>query len=220
MAKKITVHCFIFFVCLLSTALPLSAISQPDIQVQGLFKDKAVLNVNGNMRLLSVGQESPEGLKLLSADTSKALLSFEGKEFELDLSSRISSAFKTAEVNEVRLTPDARGHYITQMKINGRSVRVLLDTGATTIAMNSNQAKELGINYKDAPQGRVSTAAGVVNSHKVQLSSVQLGTITMNNVSASVLEGDAPDIILLGNSFLSRVDMRNEGSLMVLTAPF
>jgi len=197
-----------------------TVMAQPDIQVQGLFTGKAVLNVNGNLRMLSVGQESPEGVKLLSADPAKALVSFEGKKFELDLSSRISSAYKAAEVNDVRLMPDSRGHYITQVRINGRSAEVLLDTGATSIAMNSNHANQLGISYKDAPQGRVSTAAGDVNSRQVKLNSVQLGTITLNNVNAVVLEGNAPDIILLGNTFLSRVKMRNEGSLMVLTAPY
>lgn len=205
---------------LLSIAISALTISQPDIQVQGLFNDKAVLNVNGHLRMLSVGQQSPEGVKLLRADTSKARILFEGKEFELDLSSRISAAYTTAQVNDVRLMPDSRGHYITQVRINGRAAQVMLDTGATIIAMNSNHATQLGISYKDAPQGRASTASGVVNTRRVKLNSVQLGTITLNNVEASVIEGNSPDIILLGNSFLSRVDMRNEGNLMVLSAPY
>lgn len=202
--------------CLVSA----DVMGQPDIQVQGLFSGKAVLNINGNLRMLSEGQESPDGVKLISADTSNAVILYDGKEFTLDLSSRISAAYSNAEVNNIRLMPDSRGHYITQVRINGRSAQVMLDTGATSVAMSSRQADQLGINYKDAPQGRSSTAAGVVSTRQIRLSSVQLGSITLNNIEAVVLEGDSPDIILLGNSFLSRVDMRNEGNLMVLTAPY
>lgn len=195
-------------------------VAQPDIQVQGLFDGKAVLNINGALRMLSTGQVSPEGVTLVSANTSSAEILYQGERFELDLSSRISAAYSEAEVNEVRLLPDSRGHYITPVRINGRSVSVMLDTGATSIAMNSYQADQLGIDYRNAPQGRVSTAAGDVSSRRVKIASVQLGNITLNNLDAVVLEGNAPDIILLGNSFLSRVEMRNEGGLMVLTAPY
>lgn len=196
------------------------ALAQPDIQVQGLFDGKAVLNVNGKLRMLSEGQESPEGITLLSANTSSAEILYEGERFKLDLSSRISAAYTQAEVNEIRLMPDSRGHYITQVRINGRSAQVMLDTGATSIAMNSRQANQLGIDYHDAPVIRVSTAAGDVPSRRVKLASVQLGTIALNNLDAVVLDGDSPEIILLGNSFLSRVEMRNEGQLMVLKAPY
>ena len=211
------------FIALLISCLALSdlkAFSLPDIQVQGLFPNKAVLNINGKLRLLSAGQQSPEGIKLISANTANALILYEGKQYELDLSSRISAAYTAAAANDVRLLPDSRGHYITQVRINGRSVQVLLDTGATSIAMNSQQAARLGIDYEHGPQTIVATAAGDLKSRRVNLNSVQLGPIQLNNVEALVLEGSSPDIILLGNSFLSRVGMRTEGKLMVLTAPY
>ena len=200
--------------------LSVDIISQPDVQVQGLFTDRAVLNINGKLRMLSTGQKSPEGVKLLSANAVKALISYGGKEFELGISSHISTAYSAAALNDVRLIADSRGHYITQVRINGQSVQVLLDTGATAVAMSSRQADQLGISYRDAPRERVATASGHVAGRKVKLSSVQLGPITVNSVDAVVLPGGHPDIILLGNSFLSRVEMRNEGSLMVLTAPY
>lgn len=202
------------------SVLSCAAWGLPDIQVQGLFSGKAVLSIDGQLRMLSDGQRSDEGVELVSATASKAIILYDGEKFELDLSSRISASFSEAEVNDVRLIADSKGHYVTQARINGRSVQVMLDTGATVVAMSGNQADMLGIDYKSAPQGRVSTASGVVTSRQVRLSSVQIGNISMNAIDAVVLEGDSPSIILLGNSFLSRVDMRNDGGLMILTAPF
>lgn len=209
----------LFFSLLLMLAST-SGWSQPDIQVQGLFAGRAVLNIEGNLRMLSDGDTSPEGVELIKATSTNALIRYQGQEFELDLSSRISASFTQAESRDVRLMADSRGHYITQARINGRSVEVMLDTGATSIAMNSIHAELLGIDYKSGPTVRVSTAGGNVMSHQVQLRSVQVGDITVNSVTALVTEGSSPDIILLGNTFLSRVQMRNEGSIMVLSAPF
>lgn len=195
-------------------------IAQPDIQVQGLFAGKAVLAINGSMQMLSEGQVSPEGVSLVSATTSRAVVEFEGQRYELDLSSRINSAYVPAEDREVRLMADNGGHYFTTIRINGREARAMLDTGATSVAINSRQALSLGLNYRNAPSQVVSTAAGRVQARQITLNRVSLGDIELNSVTAMVLEGDFPEVILLGNSFLSRLEMNNQGSVMVLTAPY
>jgi len=196
------------------------AFAQPDIQVQGLFSGKAVLNINGNRHMLSEGQVSPEGVSLVSANTSVAVIDFEGQRYELDLSSRINSAFVPADRKEVRLLADSGGHYFTSIRINGRQAQAMLDTGASSIAMNSRQAQALGLSYRDAPSQVVSTAAGRVQARRITLSRVSLGDIELNSVTAMVLEGDFPEVILLGNSFLSRIETNNQGSVMVLSSPY
>ena len=202
--------------CMLATLV----IAQPDIQVQGLFAGKAVLNINGNMRMLSEGEVSPEGVLLVSANTNLAVIEHEEQHYELDLTSRINSAYIPAEGKEVRLFADNGGHYFTLIRINGQQAQAMLDTGATSVAMNSQHAQSLGIRYANAPSQTVSTAAGRVQARRVTLNRVSLGDIEINAVAATILEGDFPEVILLGNSFLSRVEMNNQGSVMVLTAPF
>tara|TARA_R110002073_G_scaffold219394_3_gene379709 strand:+ start:110 stop:715 length:606 start_codon:yes stop_codon:yes gene_type:complete len=197
-----------------------SVMAQPDIQVQGLFAGKAVLNINGSLRMLSEGEISPEGILLVSANTRLAVIEHEEQRYELDLTSRINSDFVPAENKEVRLMADNAGHYFTTVRINGRQATAMLDTGATSIAINSRQAQSLGLNYQDAPSHVVSTASGRVQARQITLNRVSLGEIELNAVAAVVLEGDFPEVILLGNSFLSRIEMNNQGSVMVLTAPF
>ena len=202
----------------------LGLIAQPmlaqDVQVQGLFSGRAVLNVDGKLRMLKEGESSPEGIRLISADTQRALVEINGERRELNLSSRISSSFKQAASNEVKLFADAQGHYQTEASINGRSARVLVDTGASLVAINSNQADLLGIKYIDGRPGRASTASGMVPTKQVTLHSVRIGSINMTNVEAVVIEGEFPEVILLGNSFLSRLEMRNDGKLLVMKAPY
>lgn len=196
------------------------ALAQPDIQVQGLFSGKAVLNIDGSMHMLSEGDISPEGVSLVSASATVAIIEFEGQRYELDLSSRINSAFVPADSKEIRLMADSGGHYFTDIRINGRQAQAVLDTGASSVAINSRQARALGLNYQNAPSQVVSTAAGRVQARRITLDRVSLGDIELNSVTAMVLEGDFPEVILLGNSFLSRIEMNNQGSVMVLSSRY
>jgi len=96
----------------------------------------------------------------------------------------------------------------------------MVDTGATTVAMNLPTAKALGLNYRAGEAINVNTANGVATAYIVMLDSVRVGDVEVRNVMASVSMGDFPAEILLGNSFLSRVDMRRENGLLVLEAQF
>ncbi len=101
--------------------------------------------------------------------------------------------------------------------INGRSVRFLVDTGASAIAMNAEQAKHLGIRYdKVGVRGSVSTASGFVDAYRVRLKSVSVGRITETNVEAFVIDGNHPGPILLGMTFLSRLSVEHSGNAMTL----
>ncbi len=98
---------------------------------------------------------------------------------------------------------------------------MLLDTGATSIAMSSVEAKRLGIQYwLSGEKIMVNTASGMARAYAITLNRVQVGSIGINNVSATVVEGSNPQDILLGMSFLNRVDMTNSGNVMVLRSKF
>ena len=118
---------------------------------------------------------------------------------------------------EERIFADDRGMFIRSGTINGRSVDFLVDTGATSIAMNASQAKWLGIRYRlKGKESTVSTASGFVKAYEVNLNTVSLGSIKQKNVRAVVIEGKHPGPILLGMTFLSNLKVDTKGIVMML----
>ncbi len=196
-----------------------------DISVAALFTGKAVLVINGGApRTVSVGQSTPEGIRLISADSSSAVIEFQGKRQTLipGSSGRFSggSTVGGSGSGSVTLTPDARGHYMTLGQINGGTVQFLVDTGATAIAIPSADARRLGINYLNGQRGYTETANGRATAYRITLDTVTVGGITLHSVEAVVLEGNGLNVALLGMTFLSRTDMRREGQSMTLVKRF
>ncbi len=204
----------------LCAALLLSVFSaqlfaSPEIIASGLFKDKALLTIDGKSRLLKVGASSPEGVKLLSSDSQQANILVEGQTLTLHLSERISTAFKKPKFSEVKIPRSRNGHYFTAGAINGRPAKFMVDTGATAIAMNINEARRLGIDLRQAKAGMSSTAGGMVETFRVVLDKVSVGSVTLHSIPASVIKGDFPEHILLGNSFLNKVEMTEQSGVLV-----
>ena len=207
-------------------ALPFVAAPAPaqaaDISVTALFGGKAQIAVDGGKpRMLSVGQTSPEGVKLISADSSAAVIEFQGKRRSLALGSgmRIASAGAASGTGggaSVTLTADTQGHYVTLGQINGGTVQFLVDTGATTVTLPSAEARRLNINYLGGQRGYTQTANGRAAAYRVSLDTVKIGDITLHAVEAIVLEGDGLKIALLGMSFLNRTEMRRDGQALTL----
>ncbi|HLD09534.1 MAG TPA: retropepsin-like aspartic protease [Methylophilaceae bacterium] len=97
------------------------------------------------------------------------------------------------------------GHYRAEAIINGSKVNVLVDTGATGVAISQKVANKLGLKSHSAI--RTTTANGDSVAYMTRLESVKLGGVEAKNVAADIapgLDGDA----LLGMSFLSRMDVR------------
>jgi aspartyl protease family protein len=202
-------------ICLCLLVAPL-ALAAPDVVVKGLFKGRAVLVVNGQTHLLKDGQTSPEGVKLISSSSKEAVVEIDGKTRVLNLSRHIGAQYRAAEFAEVRIPRGPDSHYWVSGIINGRRVDMMVDTGATFIAMNINEAQRLGIDYRNGVSGKIQTAGGIVDHFMVTLERVAIGNITVHQVEAAVLVGDFPQQILLGNSLLRRVEMKQEAGLLVL----
>lgn len=187
------------------------------VRAEGLFKDGAVLNIDGKRRLLKAGQTSPEGVRLLSANPKQAQIEMNGKRHSLGLSKTISSDFSAPAKRQVRVSKLRHNSYYTSGTINGQTVKLLIDTGATSVAMNSKMAKRLGIDYLlHGKKGSVRTASGITKAYSIKLNSVAVGGISVNNVAASVIEGDFPHEILLGMSYLSHVKMEEQQGVLLL----
>ena len=188
------------------------------IQVMGLFKDKAIVVIDGKQRLLKVGEASADGVILVAANSKEAIIEINGKEASYRLGSEISTTFDApAEAQVVHIWPTLNGMYAVQGSINGHPLGFVVDTGASWIALNANQAKRLGIDYLTSGRmGYSETASGMVKTYYVNLRRVKVGSIELSNVKAAVVDGAFPTIALLGMSFLNRVQIRRDGAVMEL----
>jgi aspartyl protease family protein len=187
------------------------------IEVRGLFRNGAVMVINGEQRLLKVGQTSPEGVKLVAADTRKAVIEVNGQRRTMTLSKQIASSFAPVEKKTTTVPRTANNQYLVTGTINGVNTEMLVDTGATAVAMSSATAQNLGIDYRNEKnKGVARTASGLVTSYRVQLATVSVGEITLRNVTAFVNEGAYPHVVLLGMSFLRHVEIRDSGGVLVL----
>jgi aspartyl protease family protein len=198
------------------------AATAADIDVIGLTAGKAVVIINGaKARTLSAGQTSPEGVKLLSATSESATFEFAGKRQTITTGQRGAlGGGAPSGGGTVSLTADSRGHFIADGTVNGISVRFLVDTGASSIALSVDDAKRSGVNYLAGTRGRVQTANGVAPAYMVRLDAVRVGDITVNNVEAVIIDSDKLGIALLGMSFLNRMEMKRAGDTLTLIKRF
>lgn len=189
-----------------------------EIEVKMLAQGSALLAIDGKQRMLREGGASPEGVKLISANGKQAVIEVEGERQTLGLSRRISTQFAKADRAEVRLASGYGGHYRTPGRINGMPVQFMVDTGATYISMNYHDAERLGLDYLAGIPLTMNTANGLARAYLVNLNRVVVGGIEINQVPATVHDGDSPTMMLLGNSFLSKVDVRIDQGVMVMRA--
>jgi aspartyl protease family protein len=205
----------ILLLCLL--ILQSAALGSPNIAVMGLFRDKAVLLIDGKRRILTVGERSTEGVKLISANSKQAVIEMGGKRNTHTLGSQISTSFAQGSTKRVSIYRNPRGMFTTVGSINGLPVNFLVDTGASAIAMSILEARRLGLNYKmEGKKIVVRTASGLSSAYAVKLNAVKLGDIVQRNVDAIVIDSHEPATALLGMSYLGHLNITNEGVVMHL----
>jgi len=200
---------------LLAASSMLSAATQ--VQVVGLFPGAAVLVVDGQRKLVKVGQAGPGGVAVVSADKTGAVLRVDGVERSYPLSREYGTGYVAPGKTQMSIAKGVGGHFWVAGAIDGHPVQFLVDTGATSIAMNEGQAKRLGLDYraKGSPMV-VGTASGTAKAWRVHLNSVKIGALEVLGVEAAVVEGDSPTEALLGMSFLNRVRWREDQGVLVL----
>ena len=109
-------------------------------------------------------------------------------------------------VGYVELPADNYGHYQASVEVNGRTIRAMVDTGATVVAMSHRDARRAGITVATTDYtSRVRTANCIARVAPVTLSRVRIGDIVVRNVRGVVSEPGKLNGTLLGMSFLSRL---------------
>lgn len=179
---------------------------------------QALLVIDGVPRVIEIGA-TVNGVRLLSLSPTQAEVDVGGQRRLLNAGAsqvRIGAteALATA-ASEIVLTAGVGGHFTTDGQINGKAVSFMVDTGATSIAMGQTDADRIGLSYKNAPRGFTDTANGRVPISVVTLSSVRVGDIEVANVQAVIMPISMSHI-LLGNSFLTRFQMKRDNDVMRL----
>lgn len=190
-----------------------------DITVLGLLADRAIVKIDGETHTLKLGEQY-EDIVLMAVSSQEARLSIKGKERVFGLGQDYSGIQKsTTSKGSVEITMNANNQFITNGMINGNVVEFLVDTGANMVSMNRKDAQRLGIDYRRlGKEGMSGTANGAVKNWQILLGKVKVGAITVTSVQASVRDTEDSMPILLGMSFLGRVNMTHEGNRLKLTA--
>ncbi len=115
-------------------------------------------------------------------------------------------------IAEIRLLQNRQGHYLANGAINGHAVVFLLDTGASTVSIPQNLAQRIGL--KEGSVTRSQTANGMISTYRTRLDSVELGAIKLHNISASINPHMQGSEVLLGMSFLRKLELiQRDGTL-------
>jgi aspartyl protease family protein len=192
-----------------------------EIALIGVIGDKAAVLAldGGDPKTVKVGQKW-NGITVLAVERGQATVEIEGRERVLKIGQHYrGAAASVGDRQSVTLSADTRGHFTAEGSVNGVPVRFLVDTGATLIALPASDAQRLGINYLKGARGTVQTAGGPAAAYRVQLDTVKVGDIVLNNVEGMVIE-QGLGVALLGMSFLNRVEMKREGQMMMLIRRF
>ncbi|MGE0331654.1 MAG: TIGR02281 family clan AA aspartic protease [Ramlibacter sp.] len=197
--------------------LPFAALAQ-SVALQGMMGNRALLIIDGGAPRGVAPGDAHQGVKVLSTSGDEAVVEIGGKRHTLrvgDAPASVGASGGGARGNRIVLTAGSGGHFFSQGAINGRAVQFMVDTGATAVSMGLSDAKRMGLAYESGRKILMSTANGVVPAWLVRLDSVRVGDVEVYGVQGIVSQAPMP-YVLLGNSFLSRFQMKRDNDQMVL----
>ncbi len=187
------------------------------LEVQALMPGMVVLSIDGQRVTLKTGQQKMN-VRLVASDTRQAILEVNGEQKAYRMGSAIRTSFKQRQLITEQIMRDDHGMFRAHGTINGQSVRYLVDTGASSVAMSATEARKLGIPYRlEGQPVRANTASGVSKGWAIMLKTVRLGELVEHNVRGIVIDGDYPRHVLLGMTFLNRMKVEKEGNRMTIT---
>jgi len=192
------------------------------VALAGMLGGKALVIVDGGAPKTVAAGESHKGVKVVSTQGDAAVIEIGGKRHTLrvgDAPASVGGSGGDASGKRIVLSAGSGGHFFTSAQINGQAVQVVVDTGATMVALSLAEAQRIGLNYRAGQATQVSTANGVIPAWRIKLGSVRIGDVMVYDVDSVVSAGSMP-YVLLGNSYLSRFQMTRTNDEMVLEKRF
>ena len=186
------------------------------LHVVGLFPGKVVVSIDNQQYVIRQGSEK-QGVKYIKLKGDDVVLEVNGVQSVYKMGSAVSLSFQEFKTKKKTIYANKRGMFYTVGSINSHPIRLLIDTGATTVAMSSEQAKKLNIQYRlDGKETTARTASGIAKAYIVKLKKVKIGEISQSNVRGLVIVGSYPRQVLLGMSFMNRLKVEKNGDAMTL----
>ena len=201
----------------LALVLTCTAAQAQNVTLAGRMGERALLVIDGRPHTVAVGGTAA-GVRLLRWVAEDVEVEIAGARTLLRAGAtpaQIGPARAAPAAREIVMTAASGGHFTPTGAINGKAVRFVVDTGATLVAMGRDEAERLGVDLSQARQGLSQTANGPVQVQIIVLDRVRVGDVEITQVGAVIMPQPMP-YVLLGNSFLSRFQMRRDNDVMRL----
>lgn len=200
-----------------SSLIPGTSYAQTSVTAIALFKDRAMLSVDGSKAKIVRAGSTHAGVKVLSSSTEQAVVEINGKREVLTLNGTVDLSSELGvstdeEGGSIELIKKPDGHFHAVGQVNGRTLNFLVDTGASIVVISSADAKRIGLEYKHGFVATASTASGDSPMYTIRAEQINVGGIELKEVSLGVIEGRFPITPLLGMSFLGELNMTQAGN--------
>lgn len=117
----------------------------------------------------------------------------------------------------VVLNADEKGYFFGDLTINGKTLKYIVDSGATNVTLNSHDANKVNLDYSKGEIVNLVTPAGDVRAFNLKLEALMIGPIALDNMNVTVVEGAFPPYVLLGISAQNRLDVKRDNAVMTLS---
>ncbi len=194
-----------------------ASVQAQGIVLAGRMGDRALLVIDGKPHTLAVGGTA-QGVRLLRWNGDEAEVDHKGGSLRLRIGTPVQLAGHVSSPTasrEIVIPATSGGHFMASGSINGKSAQFMVDTGATLVSVGKADAERLGLDLSAARQGLTQTANGPATVKIIVLPRLRVGNVEVSNVGAAVMPSSMP-YVLLGNSFLSRFQMRRDNDVMRL----
>ncbi|HEY4037309.1 MAG TPA: TIGR02281 family clan AA aspartic protease [Burkholderiaceae bacterium] len=204
------------------SALLLPAAWAQNVAATGIMGQRALLVIDGAAPAILAPGDSRDGVTLISVQGDQVLVEVHGNRQSVrvgDVPVSVSATPNSASATRIVLNSGPGGHFIASGQINGASVQFLVDTGATDVSMSVQEADRIGLQYRAGQRIMLNTANGAVPGYQVHLDTVRLSGVEVYNVEAIVSATSMP-FVLLGNTFLTHFQLKQENDSLTLEKRF